>query len=167
MPSIGRLWRHLVTGHWQVRRDFPQGVLDRIEAAVKDCENRHPGEIRFAVEAALHPLQVWQGLQPRQRAEQVFALLRVWDTEYNNGVLVYLLLADRAVEIVADRGAAGDRVAEQEWQAVCRAMEAHFRAGRFEAGAVAGIEAVAGVLARHPPGRRGAANELSDKPVIL
>ncbi|MBL6749839.1 MAG: TPM domain-containing protein [Nevskia sp.] len=167
MDFLRRLWRHLVTGHLRVRRDFPAVVLERIEAAIKDCESRHAGEIRFAVEPALAPAQVCRGLAARQRALEVFSHLRVWDTEHNNGVLVYLLLADRAVEIVADRGAAGDRVAPAEWQAVCRAMEQHFRDGEFEQGAVAGIRGVAAVLARHPPGRRGTGNELPDKPVIL
>lgn len=167
MPSLQRLGRHLVTGHLQARRDFPQATLARVEAAIKSCESRHAGEIRFVIEAALHPAQVWRGLSARQRAVDVFSLLRVWDTEHNNGVLIYVLLADRAVEIVADRGAAGDRVPPAEWQAVCRLMESHFREGRFERGAVDGVEGVAAVLARHPPGPRGAGNELPDAPVML
>jgi uncharacterized membrane protein len=167
MSTIRRSLRHLCSTPLQLRRSFPARTLARIEQAIKDCEQRHAGQIRFAVEAALPAHRVRAGCTPRQRALEVFAQLGVWDTEHNNGVLVYVLLADRAVEIVADRGVAGGRVAAGEWQAACRLMEQHFRAGAFEPGAVAGIEAVAEVLARHPPGARGPGNELPDAPVLL
>jgi uncharacterized membrane protein len=167
MAQWRRLWQHLVTTRSGVRRHFPPASLQRIEQEIKTCEERHAGEIRFAVEAALHPQQVWRGLAPRQRALDVFSQLRVWDTEHNNGVLIYLLLADRTVEIVADRGVAGGRIAEGEWETVCRLMEKYFRDGEFEDGVVAGVEAVADVLARYPPGALRTANELPDSPVIL
>jgi uncharacterized membrane protein len=150
-----------------VQRYFPQAALDAIAQAVKDCEHSHPGEIRFVIEAALHPAAVWHGLTPRQRAVEVFAQQRVWDTEHRNGVLIYLLLADRAVEIVADRFVARGRVPQAEWDAACRQIEAHFRAGRFEAGAVAGVQAVAQILAQYPPGPADVGNEMPDAPLIL
>ena len=167
MPQLNRWLRHLFTSHATVRRRFPASSLQRIEREIRACEDRHAGEIRFAVEAALHPAQLWRGVSPRQRAVEVFSQLRVWDTEHNNGVLIYLLLADRSVEIVADRGVAGGRVAEGEWETVCALMRKYFADGAFEDGVVAGIEAVADVLSRYPPGAGPGANELPDAPVIL
>jgi uncharacterized membrane protein len=165
--DLARLWRHLNTGLRQVQRVFPQRTLDAVEAAVRASEARHPGQIRFVVEGCLAPSSLWRGKTPRQRAVEVFSELRVWDTEHNNGVLVYVLLADRDVEIVADRGVARGRVAADEWEQCCRIMEAQFRDGRFEAGAIAGVEAVAAVLARHPAGARDADNPLPDAPTVL
>ena len=101
--SLLRFLRHASTGHWRVRHCFPEPALAAIAAAVKDCEQLHPGEIRFVIEAALPAGALCEGVTPRQRALEVFAQQRVWDTEHNNGVLIYLLLADRAIEIVADR----------------------------------------------------------------
>lgn len=101
---VARWFRHLFTGVLAVRRAFPPAVIERITEAVRACEGRHPGEIRFVIEASLEPRELWAGLTPRERALDVFARLKVWDTEHNNGVLIYLLYADHAVEIVADRG---------------------------------------------------------------
>lgn len=164
---LARLGRNLLAGRWTVRRYFPSLALDAVEQAVRACESRHAGEIRFAVEASLPLGAVLAGVSPRDRAVEVFSQLRVWDTEHNNGVLIYLLLSEHDVEIVADRAVAGGRVPQAEWEACCQAMEAQFRAGAFEAGAIAGVEAVADVLARHPPGRPDVGNELPDRPVIL
>jgi uncharacterized membrane protein len=161
-----RLFGH-IGGARSVRRCFPQPTLEAIAAAVHECESRHAGEIRFAVEGALHLSAVLHGLTPRQRALELFASLGVWDTEHNNGVLIYVLLADRAVEIVADRGVAGGRVPQSEWEAVCRLMQEHFRAGRFDQGAIGGVHAVAGVLARYPAGPLGGRNELPDFPAVI
>lgn len=167
MAELKRVWRHLSTGLLALRRAFPAPALRAVTEAVRACERRHAGEIRFAVEAGLGAHAVWHGQTARQRAIELFAQLRVWDTAHNNGVLVYVLLADRAVEIVADRGVGDGVVAPAEWAAVCAVMRDHFRAGRFEAGAVAGIEGVADVLARHPPAAPDAGNELPDEPVLL
>ena len=139
--QIGRLIRHVAATHWRTRMMFPRATLDAIEQAIARAERTHAGEIRFAIETALPPLHVLNGVAPRARALEVFAALRVWDTEPNNGVLIYVQLADRAVEIVADRGFEG-RVGPAEWQAVCRLMEEQFRAGRFEAGSIAGVDAI-------------------------
>lgn len=165
--SLQRIWRHLALTPLAVRRAFPPAAREAIAAAVRAVEAKHPGEIRFAVEGALPVSRVWAGLTPRDRAQEVFAQLRVWDTEHNNGVLIYVLLADHDVEIVADRGVGDARVPPSEWQSCCRLMEDHFRAGRFGQGAVAGIEAVAEVLARYPPARPDVGNELPDVPVFL
>jgi uncharacterized membrane protein len=148
---------------------FPRAVLDAIEQAVARAERTHAGEIRFVIETALPPLQVLAEVSARARALEVFSALRVWDTEYNNGVLIYVQLADRRVEIVADRGIAA-RVAAAEWQAICRLMEEHFRAGRFQQGAESGVDAVGALLARHFPAatnRKFVGNELPDRPTLL
>jgi len=168
--QIGRLIRHAAAVHWRTRLLFPSATLDAIEQAIADVERTHAGEIRFAVETALTPLHILNGVVPRARALEVFGLLRVWDTEHNNGVLIYVQLADRSVEIVADRGFR-DRVGAAEWEAVCRLMEEHFRAGRFKIGSVAGVEAIGNLLARHfppslkPPGQ--SPNQLPDRPILL
>lgn len=164
--KIRRLVRHLLTPPWRVRRVFPPHTMGAIEAAIKESETTHFGEIRFAVEAALDPMALLQGRSARERAVEVFSQLRVWDTERNNGVLIYLLLADRRVEIVADRGIHRD-VGEPGWEVICREIERSFRQGRFEQGVVEGIRAVASHLVRHYPASGANKNELPDKPVIL
>ena len=167
MSTLTRLFKHAFTGHFAVRRAFPATKLKAIENAVRECESQHSGQIRFAVEGSLHLAAVLRGVSSRERAVQVFSDLRVWNTENNDGVLIYVLLADHAVEIVADRGIARGRVPQSEWDAVCREMEKHFGAGLFETGSVAGVQAVADVLARYPAGPPDIGNELPDAPVIL
>jgi len=167
MQGLRRILRHLCTGRAALVRRFPPPALRRIEDAVKACEAHHQGEIRFVAEAALPLPVLLRGGGARQRALAVFAQLRVWDTEHNNGVLIYLLLADRAVEIVADRGVAGGRVAQAEWDAVCQRMRQQLGDGDFADAGVSGVEAVSDVLARHPPGAHGRRNELPDAPVLL
>ena len=166
MRRAGRLLRHLVETRWATRRRFSPPVLDRVEAAVGAAERTHAGELRVVVETDLDAWSIVLGKTPRQRALEVFAAAHVWDTALNNGVLIYVLFADRAVEIVADRGFNG-LVSPPEWEQVCRAMEEEFRRGRWEHGAVAGVQAVAALLARHFPSGAGAGNELPDRPVLL
>ena len=151
---------------WRLRRAFSRPTLDAIEKAVRASESVHGGQIRFAVGGALHGARLYRGESPRERALEVFSQLRMWDTEHRNGVLIYVLLADRAVEIVADRGA-HVRIGSSEWQSICRSMEEHFRAGEYRAGAVKGIEAVTRHLARHFPAGHGGSRELPDTPVVL
>jgi len=164
--SAKRIFRHLLTPHWVVNRAFSKQALASIEAAIAASEKTHDGELRFAVEASLHPQPLWQGQTARQRAEELFGSLRVWDTARNSGVLIYVQLVDRRIEIVADRGIAA-QVAQPEWDAMCRRMEAAFRERRFEAGALAAIAEITALLARHFPPQGDNPNELSDKPVIL
>ena len=164
--KVGRLIRHLCTTRWSTRVRFSQAVLDAIAQAIGECEDRHGGEIRFIVESALDLPELWRDMPPRQRALQLFGQFGVWDTAHNNGVLVYVLMADRDVEIVADRGIA-QHVSQAEWQAVCRQMEAHFRAGRFREASVLGILGVGALLGKHFPGRRASDNELPNQPVLL
>ncbi len=165
--KFARILRHLSTGRLAVRRLFPASSLTAIEQAIEQSEIGHEGEIRFAVEAALNVLPLLGDQSVRERAVEVFSQLRVWDTEHNNGVLIYLLLADRDVEIVADRGI-NVKVGVEEWNRICREMETAFRQGRFESGVIAGIRAVGSHLQRHfLAGREGSENELSDTPIIL
>jgi uncharacterized membrane protein len=163
---IGRALRHFFSTRWGARRHFTPAVLARIEAAIVAAERRHAGEIRFAIETAFDLPELWRGVTPRQRAVDVFGQLGVWDTAGNNGVLIYVLVADRDVEIVADRAIAA-RVPQADWEAVCRGMEAEFRAGRFGEGAEAGIAGVGRLLARHFPGQGGDRDEQPNAPVIL
>lgn len=163
-----RSWRHLATDHGSARRAFPAAALQRIEAAIAAGEKLHRGQVCFAVEPALPLARVLGRLAPRERALEVFGQLRVWDTDENCGVLVYLLLADRDVEIVADRGVHA-RVGDAAWEAICRTMETAFREGRFADGAEAGINAINALLAAHYPqdGRSIRGNEIPDRPVVL
>ena len=164
--NLKRLFRHWCTNDLTRRRAFPAHVLNRIEQQIRASEKQHGGEIRFAIETALDGPALWHDLPAREHAINVFAQLRVWDTEHNNGVLILVLLADRDVEIVADRGYR-NRVAAGAWEGVCRIMEAEFRAGRFESGAIKGIQAVTSIIAPlFPPFPRDT-NELPDRPALL
>jgi uncharacterized membrane protein len=159
-----RILKHLVTPHWVALRAFPQSVLKKIEQAIKASETEHDGELRFAVEASL-PFHFLK-FSPRRRAEALFSELSVWDTEDNSGVLIYVQLLDRRIEIVADRGIAA-KVEQREWDAVCRAMEGFFRKQQYLEGALEAIERITRILARHFPPRGRNPNELPDKPIVL
>jgi uncharacterized membrane protein len=163
-----RWFRHVLATRGALRRAFTVEALDAIEQAVAESELRHSGEIRVAIEGALEPGDVWHGKTPRERALEVFAALGVWDTEANNGVLIYVLLADHDVEIVADRGFNG-LVSSAEWQAACEDMEREFRAGRFREGGVVGVEDVGMIIARHFPQLPGQRDEdqLPNRPRLL
>jgi uncharacterized membrane protein len=164
--NLGRFFRHFATGPRSVRGAFPANTMAAIEREIRATEATHQGQIVFAVQGALDFRRLMQGVAARDRAIEVFSELRVWDTEHRNGVLVYLLLADRDVEIVADRGI-HRRCGTEVWEEICRSMEAEFRAGRFEAGVIAGVRAIGGHLALHFPGDDTNPNELGDSPVIL
>ncbi|MDD1522516.1 MULTISPECIES: TPM domain-containing protein [Bradyrhizobium] len=164
--SIKRIARHLVQHHWRAKQIFPQAVLDRIEQAIQRGEATHSGQVRFVVEGALDGRPLFRNQPARARALDVFSHLRIWDTAHNSGVLIYLLLADRDVEIIADRGIDA-KVGAEGWETICRAMEAEFRSGRFEHGVINGIEAVSRELARHFPPQGPHANELPDAPVVM
>lgn len=164
--KLKRLLRHLLSTRFGTRRHFPPPVRAAIEQAIRDCEARHAGEIRFVVETAFDLPELWHELAPRQRALQLFGQLGVWDTAHNNGVLIYVLMADRVVEIIADRGIAV-RVPQAEWAAVCRQMEHHYREGRFREGSVVGILGVGALIGRHFPGTAPGGRELPEQPVLL
>jgi len=164
--GLERIARHLMATRRRVNRAFPGDTLIAIDRAIKASEGAHRGEIRFAVEGALHIEPLLRGQTARERAIDVFSQLRVWDTEGNNGVLIYLLLADRDVEIVADRGIDA-KVGPQEWERICRKMEAAFRQADYEGGVVGGIQEVTRHLSEHFPPIGDDRNELPDAPVVL
>lgn len=162
--SIKRALRHFTATGWGLRRAFDLATLQAIEQAIAETEHGHGGEIRFAVEACLGAIELMRGVTPRQQALQTFARLGVWDTEANNGVLIYVLWADRDVEIVADRGFNG-RVTEQEWAGICHGMEQLFSQGAARQAVVQGIQATGTLIARHFPAADR--NELPNRPVLL
>ncbi|SEL73304.1 TLP18.3, Psb32 and MOLO-1 founding protein of phosphatase [Pseudoxanthomonas sp. GM95] len=161
-----RWFRHLFAP--SAHRLFPPESLQRIAAAIAEGERLHSGEVMFAVEPGLELGALRQGVDARRAAQAAFARLRTWDTAANNGVLIYLLLADHRIEIVADRGLEG-QVLPQEWQSVCAQIESGMREGRFEAAVIAGVRAASALLARAFPATPGDAgeNELPDLPHIL
>jgi len=164
--DLKRFWKHVVMTPAKARRAFPDRLMDAIAAAIAESEKAHRGEIAFVIEAELATAQLWRGMSPRARAREVFAAQGVWNTEHNNGVLVYVLLAERCVEIVADRGIDA-RVAAGEWQAIVDAMDTLFRNDRFEEGALAGVRGVGELLARHFPDASEGRNQLGDRPVLM
>ena len=164
--DLARFWRHVLMTPMRAARAFPAAVMDAIGGEIGAQERAHRGEVVFVVEAELHAAQLWKGVSPRERARQVFAQHGVWNTEENTGVLVYVLLADRAVEIVADRGI-GSRVDAAEWRGICASMEREFSQGRYAEGAIAGVRAVSQLLARHFPAQGERRNELPDRPIFI
>jgi uncharacterized membrane protein len=162
-----RTLRHLFATKVGTRRRFSAQVMDAIEAGIAAAEKTTSGEMRFVVETALELPEVWAGLSPRERAAQTFSDLHIWNTELRNGVLIYVLLADRDVEILADRGAA-ERIGQADWEGVCRVMEGHFREGRYSEGALAGVAGVGRLLEKHFPADRGRnRDELPNQPTLL
>jgi uncharacterized membrane protein len=161
-----RVVRHLLIPHWAALRRFPASVLKEIESAIARSESTHAGQLRFVVEGALHLGELWRGQSPRGRAVELFAQLRVWDTEHNSGVLIYLLLADKRVEIIADRGI-HEKVGDAAWAGICVEMQRAFAAGRYEQGVSLGVSRISDLLAAHFPRREGGANELPDEPIVL
>jgi len=162
-----RILRHLFCDRASARRAFPEDALRRITEATAAGEARHSGQVRFVVEASLPLLRVLHGADARQRALELFAQLGVWDTAANNGVLVYLLLADRRVEILADRGI-NAKVGPEAWRGICAAMEKSFAASRFADGALEGIQAISALLETHfQISGQKKVNELPDAPVML
>jgi uncharacterized membrane protein len=164
--GIRRIGRHLLHHRWRERRIFTPKVLARIEQAIRAGETTHSGQVRFVVEGALDGAPLFRNQPPRERALDIFSRLRIWDTAHNNGVLIYLLLADRDVEIIADRGIDA-HVGAAGWETICRAMEKEFRAGLFEHGVIKGIAQVSRLLAQHFPPEPGHRNELPDAPVVI
>jgi uncharacterized membrane protein len=164
--DIRRIGRHLLEHRWRVRRIFPPQALAAVEQAIKAGETTHSGQVRFVVEGALDGKPLFRDQPARQRALDIFSHLRIWDTAHNNGVLIYLLLADRQVEIVADRGIDAV-VGAAGWEKICAEMERDFSAGDFQRGVIKGIEAVSRQLAAHFPKHGSGPNELPDAPVVL
>jgi uncharacterized membrane protein len=164
--GIKRIGKHLLEHNWRARRIFTPAVLAAIEQAIKAGEATHAGQVRFVVEGALDGAPLFKNQSARERALDIFSHLRIWDTAHNNGVLIYLLLADRQVEIVADRGIDA-RVGAAGWEKICADMQSEFSSGNFERGVIKGIEAVSRQLAAHYPKHGAGKNELPDAPVVM
>ncbi|HEY6131974.1 MAG TPA: TPM domain-containing protein, partial [Halioglobus sp.] len=151
--QMSRRWmQHLTTTPLTLRRHFPRSVLAAIDAACMASEQSHRAEIRCAIEAMLPMGHLWRGVSSAARAVEVFSQLRMWDTAENNGVLLYVLLAERSIEIVADRGFA-ERVTAAEWRSICSRMEEAFRTGHYERGTLAALEQISALARQHFPGR--------------
>ena len=164
--KIKRILKHLLVMDGQVNCAFPRSALNMIEGAIKASDAEHTGEIRFVVEGGLDGMPLFKGESARERAINLFSHLRVWDTQHKSGLLIYLLLADRAVEIVADRGISA-KVKPDEWSRICREMEICFRKSSFATGVVGGVQAVTHHLVTHFPADSRSGNELPDKPLLL
>jgi uncharacterized membrane protein len=166
MQKLKRILRHVFFPPWRRGQLFPEQELARLGTCVGTAEQRHRGELRLAIETNLPLPALWTGVTARQRAIEVFSSLRVWDTELNSGVLVYLLLADHKLEIVADRGIDA-RMGAEAWQNIVHDMEAAFNAGRYVEGLELGLRRIGDSLVTHFPAEGVNPNELPDRPVIL
>jgi uncharacterized membrane protein len=167
MPNFKRMFKHRWMDEKDTRRAIPPDMLERLTRRVAASEKRHTGEVRLCVEAGLPMSYLWRDATPRERALTLFGKLRVWDTEQNNGVLIYLLLAEHAIEIVADRGL-NRHVSAEQWREIVARMADNLHAGRFEDGLTQALEEVSALLVRHFPLQAGEAdgNELPDEPVL-
>jgi uncharacterized membrane protein len=165
---LRRLLRHAVTFKFQTKNAFDDLLLTAIETAITEAESRHGGQIRWVVETELSALQIWDRVSARERAVQLFADLHIWDTEHNNGVLIYILFAEKRVEIVADRGVHRLTSVHQPkiWRQVCQQLESDFKTGQFKSGALAAIAATGQVLAAYFP-TADLSDELSNKPLRI
>ena len=164
--NLSRCLKHLLLPDWWLRRVFAAADLVAIGAAIAAGEKLHRGELRFVAEGSLPLAALWRDLAARERAVELFSTLRVWDTAENSGVLIYVQLVERRVEILADRGIAA-RVPQAEWDAICRAMEQSFRAGRWREGALQAVTRAGDLLAAQFPAGEHNPNELPDQPVVL
>lgn len=162
-----RIFKHRWLDESDVRRALDAAALQRLQQRVAVSERLHSGEVRICVEAGLPWSYLWRGASARERALAMFGKLRMWDTEHNNGVLIYLLLAEHRIEIVADRGL-NRHVAATQWHALTDGMAASFKAGQYEAGLNAAVDAVGVVLNEHfgVAAHLANPNELPDAPVI-
>lgn len=161
-----RLLRHLTLTHFTVRRAFAPSTCKALAQRIRESEAQHAGQLRLVIEGALDLPALWRGQSARDRALELFAHLGVWDTPHNNGVLVYVLMADRGVEIVADRGI--DACCGQaDWNRISTAMAQQFASGEFEQGTLQGLEAITRLLAHHFPPVPGQRNDLPDSPILL
>ena len=163
--ALARILRHLSLPDWWARRAIPESTLRAIENAVAASEQKHCAELRFVVEASLPLHDLWRDRPTRARALEAFSQLRVWDTEHNSGVLIYVQLLDHRVEIVTDRGIHA-RVGSDFWDGVCRRMEAAFSRGEFEPGCLAALDEITALLAAHYPAGADNPNELPNRPAL-
>ena len=162
-----RLFAHLLHTPLATRRAFPEALQAAIRTAIAGGEQKHRGEIRFVVEGDWPLADVWSGKSVRERALEIFGLARVWDTAENTGLLVYVLLCEHRVEILADRGLHA-AAAAGSWERLCQEMANAFREGKFESGSLTAIDRINQLLQQEfPAGPEGNPNELPDAPIVL
>lgn len=164
--DLKRIIKHLSAPRWVVTRMFPAVAMKAIENAIRESERSHDGELRFAVEGGLKLWLLLHERTPRARANEIFSQLRVWDTEHNSGVLIYVQAVDRHIEIIADRGI-NAKVEQRQWEAIAGRMQTEFRAQRYEVGVIEGMREITALMARHFPPTGANPDELPDAPVIL
>lgn len=164
--DLKRIIKHLFAPRWAVIRMFPPAAMKAIENAIRESERSHDGELRFAIEGGLRLWLLLHERTPRARAIELFAQLRVWDTERNSGVLIYVQAVDRHIEIIADRGVTA-KVEQRQWEAIAGRMQTEFRAQRYEAGVIEGMREITALLAQHFPPAGANPDELPDAPVVL
>lgn len=166
MTMLQRVFKHFFTLPLQARRCFPAASLERIQAAIARSEHQHRGEIRFLVEHGLDLGDVLRGVTPRQRAVEHFSRLNIWDTEDNTGILVYVLLADRDIEILADRGI-NKKVPQPQWDSICLRLRQAFLARQYEQGVLDAIDTMTRLLVQHFPPDQSNPDELPNRPVLM
>lgn len=166
IERLKRQWRHWMSTTRRGRQAYPDTALAQLGQAITAGEQRHRGEVRLIVEHSMPSEAIWQDVSSRARAIALFAEYRVWDTQDNCGVLLYVNLAEHKVEIVTDRGI-GSRIDNSVWQQVCQTMTAGFARGEFQSSTLAAIEQVNALLEQHFPANGARANELPDRPVVL
>lgn len=166
MQKLSRFWRHLLTTRATARKAFPATTLQAIQGMIAEGEKLHRAEVRVMIEPALSIGDVLAGEHSRERARELFSLYRIWDTEENCGVLVYINLADHKVEIVADR-ASGRALHASDWQNICRTMTHGFAEGRYEESTLAALTQLNQLLHQHFPASGDTVNELSNRPLIV
>lgn len=166
MKKLIRYFKHLFFARFQIAQRFPKRSMNAIETAIRESEKLHMGELRFVVESSLEWQDLFAGLTSRERALQVYSQLRIWDTEQNSGVLIYLLLADRRIEIVADRGI-NSRVDKVKWINVCQDIESQLRLGNFESGVLLGVSEITDLLQQNFPAQVHNPNDLPNRPLVI
>ncbi|MGL4994616.1 MAG: TPM domain-containing protein [Deefgea sp.] len=166
MQKMKRLWQHIKPNPY--RAQFGKGLANNLAQTITQAEQGHRGEIRLVVESSLPSVLIWQDTTPRARAIDWFSQLRVWDTEGNTGILLYLLLAENKLELVADRGIA-NKVPQAQWDAICAQLQTHLAQHKIEIGLSTTISQLGELLQQHFPIENAQANpdELSNQPVII
>jgi uncharacterized membrane protein YgcG len=166
MNKFSRALRHLCTTRYSGKKAFPCATLTAIQQAIADGESLHRAEIRLIVEPSLELSEIFAGVSSRQRAHELFSQYRIWDTEENAGILIYIELADHQVEIVADRGIAS-LIPNHYWHAICKTMTEGFAQGKYHDSVLQGLQQLNAVLQEHFPEQDRQANQLSNKPILL
>lgn len=164
---LHRIYRNLFSGPLEARRIFTETVMRDLESTIEQTEKRHSAQVKLVIDGGLSLPELVRGLPPREKALELFSQLKIWDTEANNGVLLYLSVADHAIEIISDRGICSRLSGSTPWREICDEMVAAFRRDEFKEGIALGIERITTILAEHFPPKEDQKNELSDAPLRI